>query len=64
MIRVLYPFGGFKRGELLDDDCLPADKLPALKRLHWVQEEAAPPDEDEMVAPKPRVRKVQREESS
>ncbi len=63
MIRVLYPFGGFRRGELLDDDCLPADKLPALKRLHWVQVEVAPP-EDEWVAPKLRVRKVQREESS
>ena len=52
-MEVLYPFGGHRRGELVE---VPADKAGALRRLHWAREiEAGPPP---AAAPKPKVRRV------
>lgn|GEM_PF-5215086 len=53
-VEVLYPFGGAKRGDIVD---VPADKVGALRRLHWVQEIVRP-----LAAAKAKVRRIQFEE--
>ena len=49
-VEVLYPFGGAKRGDIVD---VPADKVGALRRLRWAREVGPP-----VAAPKPKVRRM------
>ena len=40
-VEVLYPFGGARRGDVVE---VPADKVDALRRLRWVKAvEGGPP---------------------
>ena len=55
VVEVLYPFGGARRGELVE---VPDDKVGALRRLHWARVVDGPPAAAvEAVAARPKVRR-------
>jgi len=55
VVEVLYPFGGARRGELVE---VPDDKVGALRRLHWARVVEGPPAAAvEAVAARPKVRR-------
>lgn len=55
-VEVLYPFGGAKRGDVVE---VPADKVGALRRLRWAREVEDAPPPAPAVAARPKHRKVE-----